>query len=118
MGEIYWEENHYYQIDLRNTEWSLAPQTLYRNYNLSLADVDWICEFNGEILLIEYKNAKLPFEKGYRAAENFNPSSDESVAKIVRKFFDSFFYITSSLQLLSRLLIAPSQCLQSLEQCA
>ena len=95
MGEIYWEENHYYQIDLRNTEWSLAPQTLYRNYNLSLADVDWICEFNGEILLIEYKNAKLPFEKGYRAAENFNPSSDESVAKIVRKFFDSFFYITS-----------------------
>ena len=91
MGEIYWEENHYYQIDLRNTEWSLAPQTLYRNYNLSLADVDWICEFNGEILLIEYKNAKLPFEKGYRAAENFNPSSDESVAKIVRKFFDSFF---------------------------
>ena len=48
MGEIYWEENHYYQIDLRNTEWSLAPQTLYRNYNLSLADVDWICEFNGD----------------------------------------------------------------------
>lgn len=95
MGEIYWEENRYYQIDLRNAKWSLELQPLYREYDLFLADVDQICEFNGEILLIEYKNAKLPFEKGYRAAENFNPSSDESVAKIVRKFFDSFFYITS-----------------------
>ena len=80
MGEVYWEENHDYRIDLRKAEWSLELQPLYREYNLSLADVDWICEFNGNILLIEYKN--------------------------------------SSLQLLSRLLIAPSQCLQSLEQCA
>ena len=93
MGEVYWEENHDYQIDLRNAAWSLELQPLYREYNLSLADVDWICEFNGNILLIEYKNAKLPFERGFRAAENFNPYSDERVANVVRKFFDSFFYI-------------------------
>ena len=47
MGEVYWEENHDYQIDLRNAAWSLELQPLYREYNLSLADVDWICEFNG-----------------------------------------------------------------------
>ena len=93
MGEVYWEENHDYQIDLRKAEWSLELQPLYREYNLFLADVDWICEFNGNILLIEYKNAKLPFERGFRAAENFNPYSDERVANVVRKFFDSFFYI-------------------------
>ena len=88
MGEVYWEENHDYQIDLRNAAWSLELQPLYREYNLSLADVDWICEFNGNILLIEYKNAKLPFERCFRAAENFNPYSDERVANVVRKFFD------------------------------
>lgn len=93
MGEVYWEENRDYQIDLRKAEWSLELQPLYREYNLFLADVDWICEFNGNILLIEYKNAKLPFERGFRAAENFNPYSDERVANVVRKFFDSFFYI-------------------------
>lgn len=93
MGEVYWEENHDYQIDLRKAEWSLELQPLYREYNLFLADVDWICEFNGNILLIEYKNAKLPFERGFRTAENFNPYSDERVANVVRKFFDSFFYI-------------------------
>ena len=34
------------------------------------------------------------------------------------KIIPSYSWITSSLQLLSRLLIAPSQCLQNLEQCA
>ena len=93
MGEVYWEENHDYRIDLRKAELSVELQPLYREYNLSLADVDWICEFNGTILLIEYKNAKLPFERGFRVAENFNPYSDDRVANVVRKFFDSFFYI-------------------------
>lgn len=40
MGEIYWEENRYYQIDLRNAKWSLELQPLYREYDLFLADVD------------------------------------------------------------------------------
>ena len=41
------------------------------------------------------------------------------IAVCLAMLADLFFHLkTSSLQLLSRLLIAPSQCLQSLEQCA
>ncbi len=95
MGEVYWEENHNYQIDLRNARWSIELQPIYRDAHLPLADVDWICEFNNKILLIEYKNAKLPYEKGLRAAAQFNPYSDKMVANIARKFFDSFFYLAA-----------------------
>lgn len=96
MGKIYVEENGAYQIDLRKATWSVEVHSVYRNTHLDLADVDYICELDGEVLFIEYKNAKLAFEKGFRrAAESFNPASDAKIANVVRKFFDSYFYVTS-----------------------
>ena len=95
MGELYIEENGYYQIDLRQTEWSLPLQTHYRAAHLPLADVDYIFQYQGNLILLEYKNAKLPYEKGYTAAEKFNPASDTKIANISRKFFDSWFYLAA-----------------------
>ncbi|WP_302609366.1 hypothetical protein [uncultured Mitsuokella sp.] len=95
MGEIYIEENHAYQIDLRKADWSVELHAIYRAAHLDLADVDYICERDGKILLIEYKNAKLAFENGFRAASQFNPYRDDKVANIARKFFDSFFYLAA-----------------------
>ena len=92
MGEIYIEENRAYQIDLRKADWSIELHPLYRNTHLDLADVDYICELHGQILFIEYKNAKIAVERGFtQAAQAFNPASDEKIANMARKFFDSFF---------------------------
>lgn len=95
MGKIYIEENHAYQIDLRKADWSIELHPIYRDAHLDLADVDYICELDGKILLLEYKNAKIAFEKGFRAAAQFNPYQDDKVANIARKFFDSFFYLAA-----------------------
>ncbi len=95
MGEIYVEENGLYQLDLRQAAWSLELHSLYRDSHLDLADVDYICELDGEILFIEYKNAKVAFEKGFRAAEVFNPATDKKIDNMARKFFDSYFYLAS-----------------------
>lgn len=95
MGEIYIEENGAYQFDFRRAEWVVELHSLYRDIHLNLADVDYICELHGQILFIEYKNAKLAYKKGFRAAEAFNPASDSKIGNMARKFFDSYFYIAS-----------------------
>ena len=95
MGDIYIEENGAYQIDLREADWSVELHPLYRETHLDLADADYVCELDGKVLFIEYKNAKLAFENGFHAAEAFNPASDKKIANIVRKFFDSYFYVAS-----------------------
>ena len=96
MGEIYIEENRAYQIDLRKADWSIELHPLYRITHLDLADVDYICELHGQILFIEYKNAKIAVERGFtQAAQAFNPASDEKIANMARKFFDSYFYVAS-----------------------
>ncbi len=95
MGEIYVEENGYYQLDLRQADWSLVLQPHYRAANLPLADVDYIFQYRGQIVLMEYKNAKLPYELGYRAAADFNPASDKMISNIASKFFDSWFYTSA-----------------------
>ena len=57
--------------------------------------MDYIFQYQGNLILLEYKNAKLPYEKGYTAAEKFNPASDTKIANISRKFFDSWFYLAA-----------------------
>ncbi len=95
MGDIYTEENGLYQLDLRQADWSMELHPLYRETHLDLADVDYICELHGEILFIEYKNAKIAFEKGFRAGDAFNPAEDKKIDSMARKFFDSYFYLAS-----------------------
>ena len=95
MGKIYVEENGLYRLDLSRAAWSIELHPLYRDSHLDLADVDYLCELDGEILFIEYKNAKVAFEKGFRAAEAFNPAEDKKIDNMARKFFDSYFYLAS-----------------------
>lgn len=68
------------------------------------------------IPFITGKQAFLPFLGAYLAQE------DEEAQAVTKLMFSTqqivLLYLYNSLQLLSRLLIAPSQCLQSLEQCA
>ena len=52
------------------------------------------------------------------AVEGLGRTKIEILSGSVNDFINNFKKINSSLQLLSRLLIAPSQCLQGLEQCA
>lgn len=95
MGEIYVEESGNYQIDLLRSDWSLQLQPHYRNANIELADVDYIFQYHNRVILLEYKNAKLPSEQGFRTADQFNPNSDKKIHNIAQKFFDSYFYISA-----------------------
>ena len=96
MGEIYIEENHNYQFDFREADWSMELQPRYRRANLELADVDYILEYQKRLILLEYKNAKIAWEQGhFNDALKFNPHSDSMISKVAHKFFDSWFYLSA-----------------------
>lgn len=95
MSEVYIEESGNYKIDLLRSDWSLQLQPHYRNANLELADVDYIFQYHKHVFFMEYKNAKLPAEQGFRVANSFNPNSDKKIHNIAQKFFDSYFYISA-----------------------
>lgn len=95
MDGIYIEENRNYQFDFRNADWAIELQPHYRGAHLELSDVDYVLQYHGEVILLEYKNAKIAVAQGHAGAKNFRPNSDEKISQIARKFFDSWFYLSA-----------------------
>ena len=83
-------------IDIHTTEYGNIPQNRERIYIVAFRDIEDFDAFSWP--------EPIPLTRSVRDIIDFEKRMPE-------KYY-------SSLQLLSRLLIAPSQCLQSLEQCA
>lgn len=91
-GDIYIEENGYYQIDCTAAVWSTdgIHNTYHSAGNSFLCDVDFIAETEDRLFLIEYKNANIP---GAVHPEAFNPAEPQNIEKVARKFYDSLHYL-------------------------
>ena len=89
---IYQEENKVYQIDCTNAVWSTDQiNAIYHRATASLlSDVDFVVETEKDIVFVEYKNANIP---NASSPESFQPSSDKSISKIARKYYDSLLYV-------------------------
>ena len=86
-GDIFTDENGFYQIDFTHAIWvegSLNQK--YRAAKIELSDVDWIAELNDHIVFIEYKNSNVP---GASNPGSFDPTMDEHLKKVARKYYDS-----------------------------
>lgn len=94
MSQIYQDENRQFQFDFSSALW--ATDGLHDIYCQSrigiLSDVDFIVETEEDILLIEYKNAKIP---GAVHPEAFNPSDQKRENKIAFKYYDSWMYLSA-----------------------
>ncbi|MEG2521234.1 MAG: hypothetical protein RSA86_07865 [Christensenellaceae bacterium] len=91
MRRVYKEENHIYQIDFNAAEWATDElNNIFHDAKVELSDVDFIGEIDDEMLLIEYKNSAIPNAANAGA---FDPSSQKSISKIARKYYDSCIYL-------------------------
>ena len=93
MAVKYTEENGQYTIDCTAALWSTDEihncyQDRSHTYGMIgfLCDVDFIIETQTHILLVEYKNSAIP---GAAHPERFNPSSENKLENVARKFYDS-----------------------------
>lgn len=78
------------KIDCTKAEWFTDElNEIYKDTTSFLCDVDWIIETNDYILMIEYKNGTV-----YPSKKPFNPTKEEKVENILRKFYDSLHYFT------------------------
>lgn len=95
MCRIFIEENYVYQIDFSNAIWATNQlNTIYDNAKTILSDVDFIVETEDTILFVEYKNSDIDNAVN---PNGFKPQDDKSINKVVRKFYDSLFYVNSVL---------------------
>ncbi len=79
IGDVFVEENGFYQIDFTTALWAIGNlNSLYDAAKLELSDVDFIAEIDDGILLVEYKNSKIPCAS---RPELFNPANDETIKK-------------------------------------
>ncbi len=93
MDRIFIEENKNYQIDFTDTLWATDKlNDVFHNANTPLCDVDWVAETDEEILLVEYKNANI---ENAAEANSFDPKSDKKISNILKKYYDSIFYISA-----------------------
>ncbi len=93
-GGVYVEESGVYQIDCTQAIW--ATDQVHSQYHAAgtfLCDADFIAETSNYIYIIEYKNANIP-----NAANpaGFNPSAQDKVDKVARKFYDSLHYLSTN----------------------
>lgn len=94
---IFIEENNHYQFDFSQATWATDRlNEIFHECGLSdLSDVDFIAELPNEIIFLEYKNASIPesvSHENYR--KPFNPFQDKKLNNIIRKFYDSYIYLT------------------------
>lgn len=94
MSQIYQDENRQFQFDFSSALW--ATDKLHDIYSRNrvgiLSDVDFIAETEDSLLLVEYKNAKLPDAVH---PEAFNPSDQKRENKIAFKYYDSWIYLSA-----------------------
>lgn len=97
MAVKYTEENGQYTIDCTAALWSTDEihncyQDRSHTYGMIgfLCDVDFIIETQTHILLVEYKNSAIP---GAAHPERFNPSSENKLENVARKFYDSSHWL-------------------------
>lgn len=97
MAINYTEENGLYSIDCTAALWSTDGIHRYyqdptHTYGVIgfLCDVDFIIETESHILLVEYKNADVP---GAAHPERFNPSSENKLENVAKKFYDSSHWL-------------------------
>lgn len=97
MAIKYTEENGQYSIDCTTALWSTDEihkcyQDASHTYGIIgfLCDVDFVIETQSHILLVEYKNASIP---GAAHPERFNPSSENKLENVAKKFYDSSHWL-------------------------
>lgn len=91
MSNIYTEENGIYCIDCSKAIWSTDQiHERYKAVGNFLSDVDFIIETKDKIILVEYKNASI---EGASNPEAFKPETDKKVDSVVRKFYDTLWYL-------------------------
>ena len=85
------EENAIYQIDVSASIWATDElNNIFHSAKTELSDVDWVIETPESLLLVEYKNANFA---GAANPGAFQPGSDKLISKVVRKYYDSCFYL-------------------------
>lgn len=85
-NKILLDENKQYKFDFTNTEYVLELHQLANS--LSVNDVDFITESNGEVLFIEYKNSDIKNAvKPDAMLEKIN--TDKFINNISKKYYDS-----------------------------
>lgn len=94
MNQIYQDENQQFQFDFSSALWATDElHAIYRKNNANiLSDVDFIAETEENMLLVEYKNAKIP---GAVHPELFNPFDQKRENKIAFKYYDSWIYLSA-----------------------
>lgn len=91
MSKIFTEENGKYSIDCTKAIW--ATDQMHRDYQqakIHINDVDFLIENENYLLMVEYKNANIP---GAVNSEAFKPMEQKKVTTVVRKFYDSLYYL-------------------------
>ena len=91
MAGIFTEENGVYSLDCTLALWAVNDiGEAYKSAKIHLKDVDWVIETEEKLILVEYKNAKIP---GASHPEAFHPEEDRKIQNIVQKYYDSLHYL-------------------------
>ncbi len=93
MDAVYIEENGVYKLDCTTAVWS--TDQIHKDYaqyvsGSLLNDVDFVIETEKYMLLVEYKNAKVP---GAAHPERFKPEGTPTLEKVAKKYYDSLHYL-------------------------
>lgn len=91
-NKVFREENNNYQFDFTSAVWATDNlHVIFQNNGANiLSDVDFLAETENEIILLEYKNAKIV---NAARPESFRPSEPKMLQKIARKYYDSWIYL-------------------------
>lgn len=91
MEKVFAEENDVYVLDCRNALWATDSMHIeYEKVGNFLSDVDFVFEDANYLYLVEYKNANI---QGAANPGAFEPSRDQKIQKVSRKFYDSLHYL-------------------------
>ena len=100
MSRYLIEEKKKYAIDCANALWKSSDMhDLYHACGLPeiLCDADFVIETEKSILLVEYKNAKLPEAITHTTEENrYSPFKHDNLNKLISKYYDSLHYLQLS----------------------
>lgn len=92
MDKVFTEENDVYVLDCRNALWATDSMHIeYEKVGNFLSDVDFVFEDANYLYLVEYKNANI---QGAANPGAFEPSKDQKIQKVSRKFYDSLHYLS------------------------
>ncbi len=93
MSTIIPEENGVYGLNCSKAVWATgAVNESYHAAGLSiLKDADFVIETAEELLIVEYKNAKIPNAANPDA---FRPAEDRTIDSVARKYYDTLHYLS------------------------